>query len=60
MRILGNVAICAALGGCVAQAETVPEDPLVWGRVDCQRLANNPALQLEFEQAKTICFKEWL
>jgi hypothetical protein len=55
MRILGIVAICAALGGCVAQAETVPEDPPVWGRVDCQRLADNPTLQLEFEQAKTIC-----
>jgi hypothetical protein len=55
MRNLGIVALCVALGGCVAQAETVPEDPLVWGRVDCQRLADNPALQVEFEQAKTIC-----
>jgi hypothetical protein len=43
------------LAGCVAQAETVPEDPPLWGRVDCQRLADNPTLQLEFEQAKTIC-----
>jgi hypothetical protein len=55
MRILGIVALCAALGGCVAQAETVPEDPPLWGRVDCQRLTDNPTLQLEFEQAKTIC-----
>ena len=51
------LALCATilLAGCVAQAETVPDDPLVWGRVDCQRLADNPALQVEFEQAKTIC-----
>jgi len=55
MRVFGIAAICAALGGCVAQAETVPEDPPLWGRVDCQRLADNPTLQLEFEQAKTIC-----
>ena len=55
MRILGIAALCAVLGGCVAQAETVPEDPPVWGRVDCQRLADNPALQVQFEQDKTIC-----
>ena len=51
------LALSAALllAGCVAQAETVPEDPQVWGRVDCQRLADNLALQVKFEQDRTIC-----
>jgi hypothetical protein len=56
MRNLGIVALCAALGGCVANAsQTPPEEPLVWGRVDCVRLADNPMAQQEFEQAKAIC-----
>lgn len=57
MRINSFAAIAAAafLGGCVAQADTVAEDPLVWGRVDCQLIAGNAMLQADFEQARTIC-----
>jgi hypothetical protein len=54
IRQFTSLTAAALLGGCVAQAETV-EDPLLWGRVDCQRLAENPALQQDFDQAKTIC-----
>lgn len=44
------------LAGCVAQAsQQNVEDPPLWGRVDCQRLADRPDLEIEFEQAKTIC-----
>lgn len=47
-------ALCVALllGGCAAEP---PPDPEVWGRVDCQRTADSPILQQEFEQARTIC-----
>ncbi|QPF83937.1 hypothetical protein IC762_30490 [Bradyrhizobium genosp. L] len=55
MKIIVALGGALLLAGCVAQAETVPEDPLVWGRVDCQRLADNPVLQVDFEQARTIC-----
>lgn len=54
-RSFGALGAMFLLAGCVAQANTVPEDPPVWGRVDCQRLADNAALQIDFEQAKTIC-----
>jgi hypothetical protein len=55
IRQFTSLSVAALLAGCVAQAETVAEDPLLWGRVDCQRLAENPALQQDFDQAKTIC-----
>jgi hypothetical protein len=43
------------LAGCAAQANTAPEDPVVWGRVDCVRAQENPMAEQEFEQAKAIC-----
>lgn len=55
MRNLGIAAICAALGGCVAQAETAVDDPVVWGRVDCVRAQDDPMAGNMFEQAKAIC-----
>jgi phage gpG-like protein len=55
MRNLGIVALCAALAGCNAQANTSSEDPPVWGRVDCQRSEGNPILSQEFELARQIC-----
>lgn len=53
--LIAVLTAAALLGGCVAQAESVPEDPLVWGRVDCQLLSGNAILQADFEQARTIC-----
>lgn len=52
----GNVAaLCAALLLCGCATAPPPEDPEVWGRVDCQRAEGNPMLTQEFEQARTIC-----
>jgi hypothetical protein len=55
MRVLGIVALCAALGGCASQANAPPADPEVWGRVDCVRTQDNPMAEQQFEQAKAIC-----
>jgi hypothetical protein len=56
MRNLGIVALCAALGGCAAQANNAAvEDPQGWARVDCQRGLGNPVLEAQLEQAKAIC-----
>jgi hypothetical protein len=55
MRILCIAALCAGLGGCVTQAETVPDDPMIFGRADCQRAEGNPVIQQDAEQVKQIC-----
>ena len=41
------------LTGC--QTVSAPEDPTLWGRFDCMRMADGPEIQAEFEQAKLIC-----
>jgi hypothetical protein len=33
-------------------------EPLVWGRKDCQRAANNPAIQASFGNDKSFCEKQ--
>lgn len=55
MRILCVAVLCAVLGGCVTQAETVPEDPMIFGRADCQRMEGNPVIQQDAELSKQIC-----
>jgi hypothetical protein len=47
-----------ALAGAVLVAcaqEVPPEEQKVFGRTDCQRSAGNPAIEQEFERAKTVC-----
>ena len=55
MKYIFALGSALLLVGCVPQAETAPAEPMVGGRVDCQRLADNPAIQVEFEQAKATC-----
>lgn len=56
MRIGVVAALGAAvmLGGCVQQQQPVEEQP-IFGRADCQRMADNLALQQEFELARQVC-----
>jgi hypothetical protein len=48
------LAALAVLSGCAHSQQENP-DPELWGRVDCQRFADNPALEVEFDLAKTVC-----
>lgn len=43
------------LAGCATNNTAAVEDPVGWGRVDCQRGDGNPVLEGQFEQAKAIC-----
>jgi hypothetical protein len=52
MRILGIVALCAALGGCAAAPK------MLWVRADGQRSSDNPALRTQFELDGTSCLGE--
>jgi hypothetical protein len=52
MRILGIVALCAALGGCA----TAP--PMLWLRADGQHIRDNPVYAQQFEMDGTICLGE--
>lgn len=51
-RILAALA-AAALAGCAGQQDM--SDPVVWGRVDCRRAGDDPALVAKFEQDKAVC-----
>lgn len=56
MRV-GLVAVLGAavmLGGCVQQGAP-QEEPKIFGRADCQRAANNPVIQQDFELARQVC-----
>lgn len=56
IRVLKTMAPLATLliCGCQTTAEQ-QADPLAWGRIDCQRADNTPALLQPFEQAKLVC-----
>lgn len=54
MRRAAILFVFSAVSACA----THPEDPgleTVFGRVDCRPIANDAALQQDFEQARTIC-----
>jgi hypothetical protein len=53
MRILGIVALCAALGGCA----TAPP-PMQWLRTDGKRAAGDPVLAQQFDIDRTVCLGE--
>lgn len=57
MRVLYFLpfAFSILLAGCVAQADTVPEEPKIWGRADCQRVEGNPIIQQEAERVRALC-----
>jgi hypothetical protein len=38
-----------------ACASQTGDDPLLWGRLDCQRTSGNPALTAESEKSRTTC-----
>jgi hypothetical protein len=52
MRILGIVALCAALGGCAAAPQ------MVWVRIDGQDIRANPVLLQTAEIDRTVCLGE--
>lgn len=54
MRILSAIAVMMLLSGCQTTQEQA-EDPVQWGRFDCQRAADHPELTPQFEQAKLVC-----
>jgi len=54
MRRLALLASLSIMMGCQTNPQQT-EDPPIWGRFDCQRQADNPALMSEFEQARIIC-----
>jgi hypothetical protein len=53
MRILGIVALGAALGGCA----TAPP-PMAWIRTDGKRAAGDPVLAQQFDVDRTVCLGE--
>jgi hypothetical protein len=52
MRVLGIVALCAALGGCAAAPK------MLWLRADGQRASENPVLLTQYELDATSCLGE--
>jgi uncharacterized lipoprotein YajG len=52
MRILGIVALCAALSGCAAAPK------MLWLRADGQRASDNPVLRTQYELDATSCLGE--
>jgi len=52
MRVLGIVALCAALGGCAAAPK------MLWVRADGQRGTENPVLRAQYELDATACLGE--
>jgi hypothetical protein len=52
MRILGIVALCAALGGCAAAPK------MLWVRADGQRSTDSPGLVTQYELDSTSCLGE--
>jgi hypothetical protein len=55
VRIL-VLAVAIVLEGCTVGFDSrTGGDPLIWGRIDCQRGEGNPELQKQFDDAKAIC-----
>jgi hypothetical protein len=57
-RTLAVLSVAFVLNGCITHSKApsvAAEDPLIWGRIDCQRGEGNAALQQAFEQAKVTC-----
>ena len=52
MRILGIVALGAALGGCAAAPK------MLWLRADGQHIRDNPVYAQQFEMDGTVCLGE--
>lgn len=49
-----SIVLCAALlSACQTTGQQT--EPRIWGRFDCQRGAENPAIQADFEQSRIIC-----
>jgi hypothetical protein len=51
------LAVTVVLEGCTVglDSRTAGNDPLIWGRIDCQRGEGNPELQKQFNDAKATC-----
>jgi hypothetical protein len=49
---LATITFALALTACAQQP---PPEPQVWGRFDCRRIAQFPELQMELDQARTVC-----
>jgi hypothetical protein len=56
VRIL-VLAVAVVLEGCTIDLDTrtAGNDPLIWGRIDCQRGEGDPELQKQFNDAKATC-----
>ena len=52
MRVLGIVALCAALGGCAAAPK------MLWLRADGQHIRDNAVYAQQFEMDGTVCLGE--
>jgi hypothetical protein len=50
IAILGALFLTACAG-----SQTGGDDPMLWGRIDCQRSAGNPALMADSEKARLTC-----
>lgn len=44
-----------AIAGCTTSGAPPTTEPKVFGRVDCQRMSGNPALENQYAQAGAIC-----
>lgn len=57
MKNLAIILVVPVLFGCVSaqQRQLDIEDPVGWGRFDCERVADRPELHQVAEQAKAIC-----
>jgi len=47
--------LAASLLTACASSQTGGDDPLLWGRLDCQRTSGNPAMLAESEKARLAC-----
>lgn len=48
-------AAVAVIGGCTTSGTPTTQEEKIFGRVDCQRMRGNPALENEYAQAGAIC-----
>lgn len=49
------IVILTALLVTACASQTAGDDPFLWGRLDCQRTAGNPALMAESEKTRLTC-----
>lgn len=54
-HFLTSAVLAISLAACATPGDQNPEDPIVFGRVDCQRSENNPTIQAAFEQDSAVC-----